>query len=293
VSVGRAAALTGLAKAGAKAGAQVGAKVGATAGSWLVPPPAAAVLTAGLCGAWLEPLANGWNEGAMPDISPLMLLIGVASLLALRGRGRLIGATPAASWLCVLALLVPSSLLAWAASGLYAGWVAGAARGGARICLLLLVGVAAAALWQALAARALGLWFMLPDAVVAEQLLRLLRGGVERSGNVLAVPGGHEIVVLVGCATLQALPLVVLGAMAAPYLVSGLRPPPRALLARAGLALAVYVPLNLTRLLLLGWSGPVYELVHGPLGQNIFDAVLIALVVLLPTPGMAARARPA
>ena len=41
----------------------------------------------------------------------------------------------------------------------------------------------------------------------------------------------------------------------------------------------LYVAANTVRLMLIAWSAPLFEIAHGPIGTNVFDATM-TLVVL-------------
>ena len=241
-----------------------------------------AVLLGGALNGWVFQIVDAWHErqfdavGGLFGLSPLMLLVAVIALLLWRAapvRPVSWGALAPA----MAMLLLPSSLLAWLFTFLLAAWLGWGQRGPARHAAWLLAGLSAAALWQVLGIRLLGDWLLVPDAVVVQHGLALVRAGIERHGNVVGVPGSHQIVVLAGCSTLQTLPLVAVGALAAGALRgAGFGP------GRPALACLVFVALNLVRLHLLGWSAPFYALVHGPVGQNAFDGLVIALLLAQP-----------
>jgi len=248
-------------------------------------PLTAVLLAGGILNALVYQVVDAWHGGgfnaiiSMFGIAPLVLVIAAIAFANHRvDNGRNPGA---ADILCMALLLVPSSLFAWAVTGLYAGWCGLRAPAGKRAGSWLICGLAACALWQALGIRILGAWLLLPDTMLVEQILRLMRDGIVRHGNVVGVPGVYQIVMLAGCSTLQPLPLVLLGSMAT-ALLHRQHSQTAALAGRAMLAGLGFIALNLVRLVLLAWSEPVYTFVHGTIGQNLFDGTVILLLMLQP-----------
>lgn len=169
--------------------------------------------------------------------------------------------------------------MAWGATALLAAGLALPASAEGRAGQWLAAGLCGVMVWQAQALNWLGIWLVMPDAAVTQHLLGLLWSGVERQGNMLGWQGGHQIVVLAGCSTLLGLPLVMLGAVAASSM-TGHTPARGVILARALAAGGMFVALNLIRLVLLAWTADFYKAVHGDVGQNVFDALVIAMLLL-------------
>ena len=236
-----------------------------------------------LIGGWLHGvaarLAWSWRDSADNDlaqalgVSPLELMIaGIAAIGLYRGASAERLGLPALGF--VLLLLVPSSLAAHGSLVLFALWVAAGTAGETRSSALLFAGLGACGLWSVLYGQIAGDWPLRADAILTQGLLQAVLPGVERVGNVLGMPGGHRIIILAGCSTAYGLPLVLLG-LAALSLRDG-RLPPR--FGRAALALAaVYTAANLLRLTFLGISDDFYRIGHGPYGEMLFDALVIAL----------------
>jgi len=248
--------------------------------------PTLVLLAAGVLNAMAAPLL-AMLHGGDGELGTLLPLITLALLVGLSGRRQHLPEAPLSGVLFALAVLIPSSTICWLAVALFALRLAAMAGGRMRVGLVLLAGVAGVALWQVFDERLLGSALTLPDAIVMTPLLGLLRAGVERSGNIVGVAGGHRIVVLAGCSTVQALPLVVLAAAVLGWLgrrddwLSGLVLP----------AMVLFSLLNLGRLLLLGWSAESYHLTHGPLGQNLFDALVLLMLLGLAALRPARRRR--
>ena len=249
-------------------------------------------------------LLAGWLHGAVPRAEalwqggadnaasgaagPLELLVaGLATAALWRGTVHSLG-IPA--FALAAALLVPSAMMGNAALLLFAVWLAWRSNAEARAGAWLFAGLAACGLWWGLGERFLAGAPLRADAAVTEFLLGHLLPGVTRDGNVVGVAGGHRIVVLAGCSTLNGLPLVLLG-LAALSLRQG------RLAAgfwwRAGLTALLYAAANIARLTLLGVSSGWYHLGHSPDGQMAFDAFATLLPLVLAGRGGAARLHPA
>jgi hypothetical protein len=240
-----------------------------------------------LIGGWLHGvaarLAWSWRDSGDNDlvqalgVSPMELMIaGIAAVGLYRGAAAERLGLPALGF--VLLLLVPSSLAAYGSLGLFALWVAAGTAGQTRSSALLFAGLAACGLWGVLYEQLAGDWPLRADAILTQGLLQTVLPGVERVGNVLGVPGGHRIVILAGCSTAYGLPLVLLG-LAALSLRDG-RLPPHFGRAATGLAL-LYTAANLLRLTFLGISDEFYRIGHGPYGEMLFDALVIAMPLVI------------
>lgn len=240
-----------------------------------------------LIGGWLHGvaarLAWSWRDSADTDlaqalgVSPMELMIaGIAAIGLYRGGAPERLGLPALGF--VLLLLVPSSLAAHGSLVLFALWVAAGTAGPTRSSALLFAGLGACGLWSVLDEQLVGDWPLRADAILTQGLLQTVLPGVERVGNVLGVPGGHRIVILAGCSTAYGLPLVLLG-LAALSLRDGRLPPQ---FGRAALGLALlYTAANLLRLTFLGISGDFYRIGHGPYGEMLFDALVIAIPLVI------------
>jgi hypothetical protein len=240
-----------------------------------------------LLGGWLHcvaaQIAWTWHTDTDTDltqmlgISPMELMIaGIAGFALYRGaRTERLG-LPALGF--VLLLLVPSSLASHATLTLFALWVASGTKGQARTGALLFAGLGLCGLWSVLDEQLTGDWPLRADAVITKMLLQPWIPGIERLGNVVGVPNGHRIVILVGCSTAYGLPLVLLG-LTALSLRDG-RLPRHFGYAAAGMV-ALYVVINELRLAMLGISGDLYHLGHGPYGEMVFDGLIITMPLVI------------
>jgi hypothetical protein len=117
------------------------------------------------------------------------------------------------------------------------------------------------------------------DAGLVHMVLAVLQGNVEQVDNIVGHSGGFSIVVILTCSTAYALPnaMVFLAAMA-----HG-RGEVNYLKLSRNLALfsAIFVAANVGRLALMASNEAMYELAHGPVGGNLFDALQVVSALLL------------
>ena len=173
--------------------------------------------------------------------------------------------------------LMPSSAIAALGLVLFGGWMALRSFGPARFGAGCIAGLGVCALWASVGQRVLSTPLLAADAAAAQWLLGWFVPGVLRDGNVLTTLTGHRVVILLACATSTALPVILLASTAI-----ALRDARRLTARWAGsMALmgATFSCLNIIRLAWLSNSPGAYALVHGPLGQNVFDALQIVLVL--------------
>ena len=218
-------------------------------------------------------------------LSPLELLIIYVAARALP--------SDALGWPHIAAafvMLAPNGAAAWIAlSGMCAAL---ALRPGdrPRTGLWLFAALGACEVWTTIGFRMVAPVALAMDAQVAAFALRLAGFAASVAGNVVTVPDGNTIVVLVTCATIHRLPLALLAAAALAA------PAPAARMARViGVVLCGYVALNVLRLTLMGFSAQLYAVMHDGAGASLYDAAQTALVFLAartaaPRPAFAPRA---
>ncbi len=240
---------------------------------------AALLLTGGcLNGLAFRVIAAWKTDGAeaalgLFGVSPIeVLVMAIAGRLMLGGGDRLSPATTrAAALLFALPVMWPSSSAAWVSVGLYAVFIAATSSGGARSAALLFAGLAAHALWASLGEPIAGKIILPLDAAAVGSVLSLVRSGVVQLGNVVGDMDGHRIVVLVGCSSVHALPLALLGWAALG--LEGHASLPAGAWREAALLAAFLIALNLARLVIMAWSAEAYALAHGPWGGLAYDTV--------------------
>lgn len=248
------------------------------------------IAPAGATAAWL--LLAGWLHGAVPrlvaalrnggglsdsgGVSPVEIMTAAFAFAALvRGRA---GAPPfGASLLFAALLLLPGTLAAELGLIAYAGAIA-AKQAEQRVPAALFAGLGVCALWWPVVERLAGQAPLALDAAMVNAILGQMLPGIARSGNIVGVPGGHQIVILPECSTLNGLPLVLL-ALAALTMRGGRLP--RHLGPAMVLVGVVYAVLNLVRLLILAVSPAMYRIGHGHVGLMVFDALSIGLPLLV------------
>lgn len=183
-------------------------------------------------------------------------------------------------WLDAAALalvLVPSSAVSWLALLCYASLAAVRSTGERRVGAVLFVALAASQLWSSILLKWLAGPIALAEGSLLAALLRLVRPDIVQYGNVIGNPADHSLVLMTRCTTTDALPAALVALAAVTCLLGA---PDRGRLMRAGLVLAVAVTVaNLVRLSMMAWSADMYELVHGPIGANIYDGLQAGLVI--------------
>ena len=182
-----------------------------------------------------------------------------------------------AELLMLLVLLVPSSAVAWAATGVYAAYHIATVRGCSRTGAMLFFGLAITALWSSIGIHVLALPVTMLDARAVAGLLGVLRDDIVQTGNVVGLADGHALIVLTACSSLDGLPKVLLGIAAVAAFLGPVDA--RRLSWGAAGAVLVYVVANDVRLAFMTWSGEFYAVVHSPIGANLFDLFQTALVL--------------
>jgi len=208
---------------------------------------------------------------------PFSIWVAV-KLIASAGNAVPRGAVGLVAILYALAVLAPSSLVAWGAVLLYAAVLACFTRGGPRWGALIFVCLAGVVIWTSAAIKAVSLQVTAFDAAIVEQILHALGRAVTRQGNLLTEPSGHDVLILMDCATLKRLPLALLSCVSA-SLLSGNLPQPRRLARWLPLIALGLVAMNAVRLTLLSLSPAAYDLVHGDVGKSIYDALETLVVI--------------
>jgi hypothetical protein len=200
------------------------------------------------------------------------LMMGSKSEARYSGFGWVEGAAAAA-------ILVPSGSFSWCVVAVYAVYVARRGDAGQRNGAYLFAGLALAALWTSIVAKWFAMAFTTLDAILVHKVLAVLQDNFEQADNIVGHSGGFGIVVILTCSTAYALPnaMVFLAAMA-----HGRGPVDYTRLSR-NLALfsAIFVAANVGRLALMASNEAMYELAHGPVGANLFDAFQIISMLIL------------
>ncbi len=247
----------------------------------------AGLLLAGGCVNGLVAQAEGnWRiEGAGAILQffgfgffvPFSIFVGVR-LLATSGDALPNRALGGAAFLFALLVLAPSSLIAWASVALYAAWISIQVSARPRAGALIFLGLALVMIWTSAGIKAVMDQVTGFDAWIIQHTLTWLSYEIERNGNLLTSSTGHNIVILMDCATLKRLPLGLLSCISAMLLTGRILPFKQLLLSLACVAVAL-VCFNAVRLTLLSLSPEAYALVHGDTGKSIYDAIETLLVI--------------
>ena len=208
---------------------------------------------------------------------PFSIYVGVR-LIATAGEDLRERALGMAALLFTAAVVAPSSLVAWVSTLVYAGWIAINTRDRARSGALIFMGLSLVVIWTSVVIKAVLDPVTAIDAWMVEHILNALDFGIERQGNLLISPSGHNVVILMDCATLKRLPLGLLSCVSASLLTGYVVPTRRLMVALAAVGLAL-VAMNAVRLSLLSLSPRAYDLVHGDIGKSVYDAIETLFVV--------------
>ncbi|MFM1813691.1 MAG: hypothetical protein RLZ98_386 [Pseudomonadota bacterium] len=242
----------------------------------------AVLLAGGALNGFAVRMLEAWQQtGAATlflGVSPfevIALLVGLHLIVGAASEAPALRVWPEAMF--AMALLLPSSTLSWVATGVYAAYLAGTSRGAFRNGACLLALLAATAIWSSAAMKWIALPITIFEAHAVWSMLALLRPDISVTGNVVGIPGGHQVIILAACSTAYILPKALLALYAVAAFVDSVD---WARLAWWALGLAILITAgNWLRLAAMSWSAPMFELAHGPVGANIFDLFQTALVV--------------
>ena len=253
----------------------------------------AILLMGGALNGFIVRIAEQWQLEAGPSIlfgiSPFELItIAVAATLYFESESQATQSRPAetgfgiAEGLFLASLLIPSSTMSWIATGAYALFHAmrtcSRTGSGERTAALLFVGLALCSIWSSVVMKWIAVSVTTWEAGLIWYILSFLRDDIHLSGNIIGIPDGHKIILLIACSTIYGLPKAILGLTA---ITLFLGPVNFRNLVRSALVVSViYTIANLVRLSVMTWSDPAFRLAHGPIGANIFDAVISIMVIL-------------
>lgn len=175
-------------------------------------------------------------------------------------------------------ILAPSSLVSWLSVAAFAAWIAVHAPLKPRIGALLFLALALVMIWTSAGVKLFIDRVTAFDAWILQHMLMMLSFDIERNGNLVTAASGHNVVILLDCATLKRLPLGLLSCFSA-SLLSGRLMPARPLLGSLALLALGLTALNAVRLTLLSLSPHAYELIHGDIGKSLYDAIETLVVI--------------
>ena len=240
--------------------------------------------------AILIPGFSGSSSGfsGLSLLAPFSLLLICGGLIDHRASvGR---PSAGATLLLILPLLIPSSLIASLAMAGYAMLLALRSRAIARALAICAAGLAVGEVWAGIGRRLLGPVILEFDAIGAAFILSLFKADVTRVGTIVTPADGHTIILFADCASATILPgLMSFAAVMALRRIERIEA--GFLVSMSALSCGLIV-LNFARLALLASSDTAYEIGHGPIGQNLFDALAIALATgaALAAPGAQTQA---
>ena len=180
--------------------------------------------------------------------------------------------------LFLAAILIPSSAASWLATLLYAAFHASRTQNNERTAALLFVALSLCAIWSSIIMK----WIAIPvtsfEASIVWSVISTFRPDLTLDGNIIGIPDGHRIVLLIACTTAYGLPKALLGFTAISIFL-GTQITSRF---KIGMILAAlfYAFANLVRLVVMTWSDDAFHIAHGPIGTNIFDAATTLFIFL-------------
>lgn len=231
----------------------------------------------GLVVRLVEGASSGGTSSLTFGLGPFEIIVCLAALrLILRSRE---DRRTDAGWPEIVALaifLLPSSAVSWAGLAFYAGIEARRTLGERRTGALLLLGLAVCSLWSSVFLKWLAAPVTTAEAVLIGQIAHVLRPEIVQHGNVIG-NGAHSLILMTACTNADGVPPALLALVAVATMVGT---PDRRRIAVALPAMAFfYVVTNTARLVAMTLSPESYDLVHGPVGANIFDGMQTATVV--------------
>jgi hypothetical protein len=226
-------------------------------------------------------IANALMSPAGPTmlmgLSPFQLITALAATALVHRASTGLPRNPWIETVAVLFALVPSSAIAWGGLLLYAGFLTWRTRGEAQIGAALFAGLAATSLWSAVAMSWLATPITTFEALMVANVLSFAVPDVAWSGNVVGPAGGFKLILLPACASADLVPKALLALAALTAFFEGSCS--RRALRLAALTAVLLTFGNWARLAAMSVSAEQYELIHGPLGANLFDLYQTALVI--------------
>lgn len=204
-------------------------------------------------------------------------------MLARRSPPRQIGTGDmAVAGLVSLLVLLPPRATSWAAVTLLAVYQLVHARSGpsGRSAAAIFLALAASEFWVPVVLRASATLWLAWDAALVATLLRIVGAEeVVQAGNLVSVADGNAIAIIAGCASL---PNAAFALLCWLVVAKGFHPAWHGsdIVAVAILGCSV-VALNVGRMALMTLDAEDYALIHGALGADVFNLLLLAVSALV------------
>jgi hypothetical protein len=225
-------------------------------------------------------LAKGF-AGALVDTFDVSLVVIAAAVVAMT----LVARTPdrpvdildwVAGAIYLLGLCVPHSAASMAALTFLATYGGLRQRRSAEAVAAasLLIGIAVCQTWGPVVLHLFAGPLLALDATFVAWLLGTVQGGgVERIGNLVETSKGQPLAIMIGCSSISNMSFALLCWMT---VVRASRPEWqwRDLTIALGVVIAV-IALNILRMAMMGLSRDAYLLLHGPVGANVFNIVIL------------------
>ena len=188
--------------------------------------------------------------------------------------------------LFLASLMIPSSTASWISTAAYASFHALRSSSGERTASILFIALALCSIWSSVIMKWVAVPVTTAEASIVWHLLSIIRPDIHLNGNIIGIPGSHQIILMIACSTIYGLPKALLGLMAISLFLGPIHI--RNLIKSAIVVVAIYAIANLIRLTIMTWSDQAFQIAHGPVGTNIFDA-LISIIILITAFTLAQR----
>ena len=241
----------------------------------------AILLLAGAVNGFVVRIIEAWKlsgtSAVFFGISPFELIaIAVAGVLYHEASERTETQPGPAEYIFLIALLIPSSTVSWAATLIYAIFHASRSRNNEQHAALLFAALSICSIWSSVIMK----WIAVPatnlEAGIIWHAVSYLRSDLMLNGNIIGIPDGHRIVLLIACTTIYGLPKAALGFTAISLYLGNAKT--KSLLTGLSATFAIYTIANLIRLIAMTWSEAAFHIAHGPIGSNIFDGLTTAAI---------------
>jgi hypothetical protein len=228
--------------------------------------------------------ANGFSSALADTFDVSLVVIAATSvgmmLIARTPRGRIDTWDRVAGATYLLGLCIPHSAASMAALTFFAAYEGIRQRRSveAVAAASLFIGIAICQTWGLVLLHLFAGPLLAVDATFVAWLLGTIQGdGVEHIGNLVEVADGQPLVIMIGCSSFSNMSFALLCWMT---VVRASRP--GWLRSDLGIAFGVVIAviaLNVLRMGLMGLSRDAYLLLHGPVGANVFNTLILVTAI--------------
>jgi len=241
----------------------------------------AILLLAGAVNGFVVRIIEAWQLSGTSaiffGISPFELIaIAVAGVLYHEAGEKTETLPGPGEYIFLIALLVPSSTVSWLATFLYAIFHAARSKSNEQNAALLFAALSICSIWSSVIMKSIAVPVTNLEASIVWHAISYLRDDLMLNGNIIGIPDGHRIVLLIACTALYGLPKAALGYAAISLYLGNSKA--KSLLAGLSATIIFYAAANLVRLIAMTWSEEAFHIAHGAIGANIFDGLTTAAI---------------